>query len=462
VSLGKKSSTNFTFGDKSCVLNRTLADVPMMTLFRLVESHRFFIFLVAASAVSLFLKSGVTAVLCFVFLFYSLFIKRKQKWDFKTWPLIIPIVLFLVYALWAFFSDDRTLALRDILKRHPLLLIPLSFALLKNEMDKNDVLLILRIFVFACLGVTLLCYGNAIWNIIEHQTIYSPDIDRKSYYFSYYALVKPIGIDPIYMSMIYNFAVFISLTVSVTKARWINVLISVYLGIFIIMVAAKIGIIILVALLLLFSWQRAQKKLAGVFMMALIVATSIIAINTVPILKERFIISTSFDFAEPNGGVWNSITLRLAIWSCALDVIKDKPMIGHGTGSGLDAIEKGYERNNFVWGLIHREIPTVTRYNAHNEFLFTQIELGLVGQFVLLFMVIGSFIFFARNRDSLGVTFMLIMTLCFMIEVVFFRQKGIYFFAFWFSFLIFTSDLRREHTAQEFLPSDQANIPAGS
>lgn len=410
-----------------------------MTFFaRILREERTFVFLLSGLAISLFLKPGVSAILAFLFLFYCLLNhKRSISTAVKEAPLfLLPIVLYFLYVIWVIFSEDSVTSFSEVIKRYPLLLLPVGFLIIDNKKSKKNLQFVLSVFLAACLVASLVCYGNAAFNIISNQTIYYPGLDRQSYYFSYYGLVHILNIDPIYLSMYYNLALVIVIHTSVIRKLWLRIAIESYLALFVVMIASKIGVITLIVLLFTFIIMRFRKVWVSLMISAFLVLSFGFAIYKLSFLRERFIVSTQFDFSEPNGEVWNSVTLRLAIWTCAIDAIKKRPLMGYGTGDGQSALEREYAERNFVWGLAYKQYA-VSRYNAHNEFFAVALELGVLGLILLSSMIVWPLVSFLKGRYFLALGFIIIVLLSFCIESVLYRHKGIFFFSYFYSFFTF-------------------------
>ncbi len=80
----------------------------------------------------------------------------------------------------------------------------------------------------------------------------------------------------------------------------------------------------------------------------------------------------------------SSMGMRLDWYQNSLDLIKQKPLIGHGTGSF------SYVQNQLIHGT-----PTAPTDNPHNEYLFIGVQLGLSGLFLFFAM------FFLQFSNSL-------------------------------------------------------------
>jgi hypothetical protein len=85
-------------------------------------------------------------------------------------------------------------------------------------------------------------------------------------------------------------------------------------------------------------------------------------------LKDRFLVESRFSYESAYSGEWNSLSQRLAIWSCALEAVDRVFPLGYGTADGQLALESVYRERNYVRGY-------EDHYNAHNEFIYTILDL---------------------------------------------------------------------------------------
>ena len=404
-----------------------------------------FLIVTAFLPLSLFLNAGFISVGIIWF-----FVLCIVNWDFsqglpvkRFFPLVFPILLLLLYIVAVLYSEDKSEALRVVIKKIHLLLVPLGFMMVNKKFTESEFQVILLIFAFACVAASLLCYSNAIINIIQNRTIYYPSV-YKLYYFSYTPLTEPVGITPIYLSMYANLA-FIIIWTSPLLKDFLKTVLAVYMGIFVILIAAKVGLIILGIIVPAFIVMRSNKSqlLTWVFLLVLTVSFVFIVLQ-LPFLKERFVTATQFDYGELDGTVWNSTTLRLAIWSSAIDAIKSNPLFGYGPGDAQSALEHAYREKGFVWGLLYKENPGISQYNPHNEFLSAMLDVGVGGLVILLLLTTVAFKYAITHKNLLLFGFMTIILFSFLVESVLFRQKGIVFFVFFYSLFFWHETKRSE------------------
>jgi O-antigen ligase len=335
----------------------------------------------------------------------------------------------MIFAVGCFFAPDQSSSWRILFRKIPLLILPISFILLdKKEFQGFNSFLFL--FLGGCIACSLLCFGNAMISIIENHSFENLAGDRQGdyYYYSYRMLAMPSGIDPILLSFYFNFALIVALQTPFLKNVILRCIVVTYLSVFILLLASKIGIVIFGCVLTAWILLSVPTRKMSLILLTFLIPLLVVIVTAFPFLSERFRPSTDFDYREPDSAQWTSSTFRLAIWSCAVDGVKKKPVWGYGTGGGQNALEKIYSERGFVRGQLDH-------FNAQNEYLNTALDIGLPGVAALLFMLVLSFRSALNARNTATICFLIIMTLGFCVETVLLRQKGIVFFSFFYSFL---------------------------
>ncbi len=378
----------------------------------------------------LFLPAGFTSVsviLLFIYSFFIYFLKKEK--GSGTFILLLPIILLLLFIIGFAYSTEKKIAFELIIRKSSLLLLPLTF-LFKRQVSKNEFNALLFLFLCFCLVCSFVCFGTAIYNIITHKTYIVQTPDRVYYYFAYNFLTDPVDIDPIYLSLFCNLAFIVSLTTPLINKPFIKIAVPLYIAFFIVMISSKIGVITLILTTILWICSRqARNKFSVIILLICIVLIIPISIYKFPFLKDRFSISFNFDYKQKYGHLWTSTGYRLAIWSSAIETIKESPIFGYGTAGGQKALENTYAKHEFVWGLRDS-------LNPHNEFFSTLLDVGIPGFCILLLIFALPLIRAMKEGDFLVFSFVMICLLFCLIESILLRQKGIIFFSFFYSFLL--------------------------
>ena len=409
-----------------------------------LDSEKTQVALAFSIVVCLFLRAGFISTSVIVFFVYSLYCFYQQPGNLSQQLkekrlLLFPIALFLLYVIWIAFTDYPKEGVTELLKKSPLLLIPVSFILIDRRFSERNFQFILNAFLGVCLIYSLICFGNAAINIYQNKTVVYGYYDHTYYFFMYYPLTEITGILPIYLGMYCNLAFIIVLNSSWIKSDVVRTLLAIYVAVFIILIGSKIGVIILAASTCVWIMIKANKRIRVFLILGSILL--LVSVFNMPYFKDRFSISTKFDWAELDSGLWSSAAFRVAIWTCSLETIKNEPWLGYGTSGGQHALQNMYVEKNFARGVIDG-------YNSHNEFFTATLDLGITGFSCLLAMFAFATTSSLSSKDVLTLTFLLIIVATCLIESILLRQKGIVFCTFFYCLLLNQTaprKLSREH-----------------
>jgi O-antigen ligase len=129
---------------------------------------------------------------------------------------------------------------------------------------------------------------------------------------------------------------------------------------------------------------------------------------------------------------FKNLDQRTREWYSAIQLIKEKPLFGHGFADVQDRMVEEYLKNGW-------QEEAELRLNAHNQFLEAQMTFGIPGTLTLIWMLITPILFRKRTRyPELAVALSLMMTFFLMFESMFNRQWGIMFFMLFYCILLFT------------------------
>jgi hypothetical protein len=139
------------------------------------------------------------------------------------------------------------------------------------------------------------------------------------------------------------------------------------------------------------------------------------------------------DNANVNG---NSFAQRLVYWKLAKNIGRKNFWIGVGTGDVGDAFKEYYNRST--------TLKKKFQLRSHNQYLSTFIALGFIGVVIFIFTLITPLLFAIKNNNYLYVVFACIALTSFLSEDTLETQDGVFFFAFFNSFLLFTK-IKKNH-----------------
>jgi O-antigen ligase len=201
----------------------------------------------------------------------------------------------------------------------------------------------------------------------------------------------------------------------------------------------RLGLILCVMLIIFFVVRMLHTLKLQILITALLLAliTGFIFLNQP--LRNRFQTLLQFNKAAmvpldkdaSLGKSWDGLYLRVAIWSCAADVIKKNLITGVGAGDVQDELQKSYENRKFYFA------SRYNRYNAHNQFIEQWLMTGFIGLLFLLAAILLPLYLSLRSGDLLYTLFLLVFILYCCTESVLEISKGVVWYSFFNSIFAF-------------------------
>jgi O-antigen ligase len=137
---------------------------------------------------------------------------------------------------------------------------------------------------------------------------------------------------------------------------------------------------------------------------------------------------------------------RMQRWICAVDLIKQRPLLGYGTGDEVGLLKQKYYDNNLM-------VSYHLEFNAHNQYLSTLIKHGIIG--LLVFM--SAFFYYlylgVRAKDFIYTSFVILLLVGFFTENILDMNKGIFFFAFFNTLFGYNALFERKNNREQFQKS---------
>jgi O-antigen ligase len=135
---------------------------------------------------------------------------------------------------------------------------------------------------------------------------------------------------------------------------------------------------------------------------------------------------------------WNGLNTRLALWTCARDVIKEKPILGTGIGDVQDDLVKAYKEKNFIFAL-------ESNYNSHNQYLDVLLSNGALGLFVFLSFLIYVIQYARQTKNWLLLTILFVFLMSFFTENILNRNQGVVLFSLFIFLLMSNSQEKKKY-----------------
>ncbi len=157
----------------------------------------------------------------------------------------------------------------------------------------------------------------------------------------------------------------------------------------------------------------------------------ITGIFTLGSLRTRYVTDFKYDLSLTSTN--ETFDSRLDRWNTAAELIKQSPVIGHGAGSELSLMHERFFIKKYYNSYLNN-------LNAHNEFLSFLLKSGVIGLLIYLGTLAFGFKQALKRKDLLFFTFMMLIAFVSFSENLLDVDKGILFYAFFFSFFMFSQD----------------------
>lgn len=382
------------------------------------------------------------------------FNKRRFQSVLK-WRTLLLQSVFIVTALTSAYSINKHAALNQSELQLPILLIPVIFPLSGFNLKKYRQPLLMG---FAVIGTLTILY--LFWDALRTIRFYKlPFTELFSAAFTNHNFSEPIDMHATFFSMQVVIALVYLLTVVAGNTTWrLKVFCSVCSVILfagIIQLCSKSALFSLFVVMgvafPLFSLTGKFRLKFAASIWALILIAGLSAFK-VTAFKERYFDELKSDLSKPVIG--ESVEPRLVRWNVAGELILSSPVIGHGAGSEIGLLHEAFYQKKYYNSFLNN-------LNAHNQYLSFMLQSGLIGLIVYLLTLSYGFKLALERKDLLFFTFMLLLAVVSLSEDYLTVDKGVFFYAVFFSFFIFSgSETRNKHTViQQDKLAQRGNLP---
>lgn len=351
---------------------------------------------------------------------------------------LILFILFIGLYLWQIGgllkAESTASGLQRIVKRISFLVFPLALFIPGGKiMEKIN--FILRVFAYGTFLFVIFCFIKALSNSLSIQdgkwifNMHPSDFSYENYFIST-RFTSPMH--PSYISGYIILSVLISLenlfesgSGKMKRIFWslitIIFLISIYLA------SSRAGVLAAIIVLPLYLfyklWNKFNKWILCITVPALLILLLFIAKTNERVNTDLSYITsdTVQKFIQQD--------VRYTIWISAINVIKENPFTGVGTGDASSELKKKFLSLGYKNGYYED-------MNAHNQFIEIMLENGAIG--LTIFIILLGYMTFLAIKDQnilLGL-FVLMMIIFFMFETVLNRVAGVTFFPL-FAFLLY-------------------------
>jgi O-antigen ligase len=191
-----------------------------------------------------------------------------------------------------------------------------------------------------------------------------------------------------------------------------------------------------------FPWLVIKKTHRGRFLLTslLLVVLLLSVLLSAAVFRNRYMTAFENDLQLHTGITKNDS--RLDRWNAALELIKNAPLAGTGSGSDISLLKEIYfERKMYA--------AYLNNVNVHNQYLAFLIDAGIAGLLVYGCTLAWACWQSVRQRDIMLFAFTSLVVLVSFSEDLLDVNKGIFFYAFFFSFFV----LRQKPAVAKYISS---------
>lgn len=371
----------------------------------------------------------------------SFFIRRRQKETTERRHAPKAFFLtggsFLLLAASILYSIDRKEGGDFLVRELPMLLFPLCFFIFRPFTDSAQVLQkTLSVFWLAAALMTLWIFFQY-WRLdLFHQFAHAD---------SFNTILRQTAEDLTdkhadYLSLYLVFSLFIAATRVLKRTsplqKTLYALSIPLQGLLLFLLAARSPILALVAGSLIICFLRIKRPVVRwIVLLGLTVCFTAI-IRLTPSIWSRIEEVRNTPLETPVGVYHNSTNIRVGIYKCTWELIREHPLAGIGAGSDRRMLTECYAR-------FPTDVYQMKFYNTHNQYLNFWLLAGIPSLLLFLASIVWQYRLSAHRKDYTFLFFLLLMTIAFSTENILSRQAGIVFYYFFSCLLIMNSPASR-------------------
>lgn len=341
--------------------------------------------------------------------------------------------IYAVQLIGLLYTTEWSESLKELETKSSMLAIPAI--VLFSSLDARQIRRIFWMFTLAILAMSGFLLFYSIQRAIESDEPLRLVISGNLYQTTYFT--APLKIHPTYLSLFACLSIFFLVDSMRKDQTWKNVLMMTA-ALFLTLVncillsrGALIGFVLggagYVTHRYIFREHRPEIVVAAMVGLTIIITA---AFAYIPNFRHKFTDQTK-NLQQYWQGYYpdSSISLHLHSWKCSFLLIKEKPMLGYGTGDEVERLMDCYEDHNLTKSLENR-------YNAHNEFLSNMIRHGILGLLVLIYFFGYTTTQALRQKDSLLLALLILFLSVSLFESTLNVYRGVVFLSLFVSLLI--------------------------
>ena len=340
----------------------------------------------------------------------------------------LPFIIYLLSLLLYFDPEQTPKKLETGLS---IIVLPLIFAIINKEIFNQKVeILMQKVFVFSAVLFSLII-------LIYFMNLgYFTGVKTYGYCLSKLTNKLPLLADhPIYISIALSIAILFSYNIYLNISKYyekIVLLIAVFIVFATILFLSRRGPVFALCLALipvLYKLYKSSNR-KSLFMklgIGAIVSAITIILLVKPIKKRVFEVLNPKTYVEKNET--NSTNNRIQIYKCAVELIKEKPILGYGIGRDRKELYDCYKENLYYL--------YENKFNTHNQYLGILLRFGTLGLLSFFLFLLYNYRAALNSKNIIFLSILIFYTTNFLFENVLERQNGVILFSFLINYYSF-------------------------
>lgn len=353
--------------------------------------------------------------------------KGFLKAHFKI--LLINSSLFFILLFSIFYSGNIELGLIRVLTAIALLIIPFGFYGVSKSHSLNFNLLAITIYK---LFIASTCLFFAVIFIYNYQKGYFNEFFFLNFNERLNTSYGKYSIHPVYASIFVSLSLVFLIPLygayKKVRAKLLLTLITLFLSAILILLSRK-GIIFATVFVYGVCVSYQKKKVYFVPLSALIMVLIMAGYYIEPI-RGRFLELISVIY-ERDSSQLGSTSIRLNIYECVIQLIKENFIFGYGVGDTKEVLKQCYLLNDDVFNGLY--------FNTHNQYFGVWLSAGIVAVCSLIYTLYFNLKLAIKNSDIIYISIIILFVLIMLFENILERQNGVILFSFFINFFAFKS-----------------------
>jgi len=387
--------------------------------------------------------SNFFLILFFVSSVLEIALNWKLKMTYKTlW--FSTIIIFIPLCIGLIYTSYFSIGVNHIGQSSSFLILPLVFSFSKPQDIKTIYSFVKKGLVLGVTFSLIILISYILYNffILNQEKVF---LDLFNFDYTRANFTRLLKIHPTYLGVyiVFSTVLVINRLFQYKRKVFLHVLVLLLFFIGILFVNSRIIFLIylMIVLMSLFFVLRRLflKKSYLTFSVFVFLLASLFVFSFIHIKKTyiyyRFTKELQWEFSNDINSFYTdkkeSISdPRLARYNAIIELIKEKPIFGYGSGSEKRVLTKMYQSKNMITSYNNK-------YDAHNQYLSYLVETGMFGLLFYLFFLGSNFYFAFKFKDLEFLSLIIIVSIVCLVENFLNRNAGVTFFAFLSTLFLF-------------------------